>query len=318
MAKTLLVLAALAAVLVPRTVAQPARISVQVVVTDADDRILGGLTQDDFEVVSDGRTRAIESFAAGPSPATICLLFDVSASMDGTVGKGSAPAGLETAMDAWVDARPASADRWQVSTVSRHVLVGTTFVSDGPALRDAARAALAVPDAQRFGPSPIWDAVDAGIGALETESGKRAVLLVTDGRSTGNRLGVRDAIRHALAAGVAVTVISEARDDALPLGDRRVLLVRPELALQLIAEQTGGSYVRGLTVRAVSVTSTAASGAPLPAGSLDRVLEELHQSYVVGFSGAVADGQLHRLEVTVKRPGARVQTRKAYIVDVGR
>ncbi|HUL74046.1 MAG TPA: hypothetical protein VLT86_13150 [Vicinamibacterales bacterium] len=307
MRTVLTALAALIFAVADRPAAQSRPVSVQVVVTDADGRAVGGLTEGDFQIASGGRPRAVESFSAGPSPLTICLLLDVSASMDGTLGPGRAPAGLAAAMEAWLDARQGTADRWLVGTISRHVAVGATPVADGPDLRAAIQTALGLADTQRFGPSPIWDTVDAALGALEGESGRRGVILVTDGRSTGDRLGVRDAIRRGLGAGVPVTVISEAPDQTLALSPTSLLLVRPELALQLIVEQTGGSYLPAFTD-------------PKPAlGSLlDRAIDELRQAYVLTFSGTAADGEAHTLEVSVRHPGARVKTRKAVILGTGR
>ena len=55
--------------------------------------------------------------------------------------------------------------------------------------------------------SRIWDAVDLGVSALESEAGRRAIVLLTDGEASGNRLGVADVIRHARASNVAVSVI---------------------------------------------------------------------------------------------------------------
>ena len=213
----------------------------------------------------------------------------------------------------------AFADRWRIASFARQLHLGAAFGSDPALVTASARSVLAVPDEERFGPSPIWDAVDAGLDVLERETGKRALVVVTDGRSTGNRLGVRDAIRHAMAAGVPVSVIGLAPDQTLVLTANTRLLVRPELALQLLAEQSGGSYVPALaaTDQVPRRASSSQAGPPLPS-LLDRIVEELHQSYVLEFSGGVADGQAHRLDVTVKRAGLQVRTRKALVVNPGR
>ena len=303
-----------AALVAPAPAAQPTtEVFVPVLVTGADGLPVGGLTQSDFQLLADGQTHAISSFVAAPSPAAVVLLLDTSASMDGRVGAGISPVGLAAALHAWPVADEVSGDRWQVGRISRGGLPSAAFVSGLDAIRDAIRAALDVPAVDRFGPSPVWDLIDAAVTALESISGKRGMVVVTDGRATGNRLGVRDAIRHAILAGVPVNVVSEARDDAMGLDGRRVLIVRPELALQLLTEQTGGSYVRGFAVEDPSVPS-----APEFDSLLSRVVTELHQSYLLGFETTKRDGQLHKLEVTVSRPGLRTQTRKAYSVAPSR
>ena len=52
------------------------------------------------------------------------------------------------------------------------------------------------------GPSPIWDAVASAARLLESQPGPRAIVLVTDGHATGNRLGVADAAAEAAQRGV--------------------------------------------------------------------------------------------------------------------
>jgi VWFA-related protein len=45
----------------------------------------------------------------------------------------------------------------------------------------------------------------------------------------------------------------------------------------------------------------------------DRILEDLGSQYVLGFSSTrPSDGRFHRLRVTLKRPGLKVQHREGY------
>ena len=44
-----------------------------------------------------------------------------------------------------------------------------------------------------------------------------------------------------------------------------------------------------------------------------RVAEELHSQYVLGFSPAVLDGKVHKLEVRLKKPGMEARARKSYL-----
>jgi len=298
------------ALMAPRPAAQSADVLVPVLVTGADGLPVSGLVQRDFQLIADGQPHALSSFVAGPSPASVVLLLDTSASMDGRVGAGIAPVGLASSLDAWPAGDEIAGDRWQVGRISHGATPVATFASAPEGIRDAIRAALDVPAVDRFGPSPVWDTVDAGLSALESTPGARGVIVVTDGRATGNRLGVRDVIRHAIAAGVPVSIISEAQDDSMGLGDRRVLIVRPELSLQLLAEQTGGSYVRGFSLEDATNPN---APAPRISALLTRAATEFRRSYLLGFETTKSDGQLHKLDVKVARPDLRVQTRKAYI-----
>jgi VWFA-related protein len=304
------------AVVAPLPAAQPTtEVLVPVLVTGGDGLPVAGLEQGDFQLLADGQPHAMSSFVAGPSPVSVVLLLDTSASMDGRVQPGTAPIGLAAALQTWPSADELSSHRWQIGRISRSTALPATFSSEPGAIREGIRAVLDVPAVDRFGPSPVWDTVNAGLTALESTPGKRGVIVLTDGRATGNRLGVRDVILHAIAAGAPVNVISEARDDSMGLGDRQVLIVRPELALQLLTDQTGGSYVRAFSLEDATTPSTPA---PQITSLLSRIVTELHQSYLLGFATTKSDGQVHKLDVKVSRPGLHVQTRKAYIVDAPR
>lgn len=101
-------------------------------------------------------------------------------------------------------------DRVQIGIVADTVSLAGSFSSDRLALRQTLRDALDVDDSRRYGRTPLWDAVDAAVTALEGETGRRVVLLITDGLSTGNRQGLAAVIEHARAAHVEVSSVLEA------------------------------------------------------------------------------------------------------------
>ena len=48
-------------------------------------------------------------------------------------------------------------------------------------------------------------------------------------------------------------------------------------------------------------------------GKFDRVIDELHHQYALGFVAQKLDGKLHELTVKVNRPGYAVRARKHYL-----
>ncbi len=46
-----------------------------------------------------------------------------------------------------------------------------------------------------------------------------------------------------------------------------------------------------------------------------RVADELRHQYQLGFSPAVQDGKIHKLEVQVTTPGCRVRSRNSYVAE---
>ncbi len=294
------------------------RVSVQVVVLDPSGVPVAGLGQDDFHVVIDGQPGVVDSVSAGASPANVAVLFDVSSSFELTFGRGN----LVKAVDAWLARGRWSTNRWNLGSFARRVMLGPRFTADPTELAQAAHAALALEDADRFGPSPAWDAVDAGIHALEPERGRRGIILVTDGRSTGNRLGLRAVLLRALAAGVPVSVVTSRAPQMFALGERMMLLVQPELALQLLADETGGAFAPDLPAGAVARALPGSEAGRLVAQALDldklgslvdRIAEELRHSYLLAFTLDPPSRSAHLLQVVVRQPGLTVRTQKTYL-----
>lgn len=85
------------------------------------------------------------------------------------------------------------------------------MTSDATAAARGARWAVDVSPNVRYGATPLWDAVDAAVDLLNDDgSRRRAILLITDGLSTGNRTSLSAVINKSAQADVAVAVIGEA------------------------------------------------------------------------------------------------------------
>jgi VWFA-related protein len=69
--------------------------------------------------------------------------------------------------------------------------------------------------------------------------------------------------------------------------------------LGALANATGG---RSIELKSSADISTA----------MQRIADELHAQYVLGFNPAKLDGKLHRLDISVKRSGATVRARRTY------
>jgi Mg-chelatase subunit ChlD len=182
--------------------------------------------------------------AQSPAPRAIVALVDVSASAE----MPGLSALLEV-LDLGLFARLQPNDRVRLGAVANTVTTTAWLTADPAARRDAARRVLNVPDAQRYGTSPLWDAVDAAVGALESEPGRRGVILLTDGRASGNVKGLSDVTRRAVAAGVAVSIIDVGLTIVLREEGSLPVQLRPDAPLRALAELTGGRYVRATTQR---------------------------------------------------------------------
>jgi hypothetical protein len=130
--------------------------------------------------------------------------------------------------------------------------------------------------------------------SLRDEPGRRVLLALTDGADFSGMRRETPAVvaKRAIDDGFMVYVIG---------------LEGPGLAGSVVglADETGGG--RFELRRNAELASTMA-----------RVVEELHQQYVLGFVPATLDGRTHRLEVRVKEPRYVARARRSYSAEADR
>ena len=273
------------------TPAQDSRLLfVDVAVEAPDGQLVTGLTRDDFELTIAGRATAIESVAAGKEqPLSLVLLVDATASIDVDVGRDL----IRKAIEKSFVPKLTATDRVQAGSFAKQIRIGPPIVNDQRSLQAAIGKALDLPKADTFGPSAIWDAVALAVETLKNAPGRRAIILLTDGRATGNRLDVEVVAARAAAAGVMVNVVGEDSEIVLRQDGTTAVRVRPGVALEFIANATGGLYA----------PDTASPAVPGPV--LEKVLADLHERYTLAF--AAPGGQPQTVNVTVKRPGVKIR-----------
>ena len=252
-------------------------VAVYPLVSGADGRLLTDLTRGDFTVLDNGQPAEISVFSSDPQPITAALLLDMSSSMDSHVAR------VRTAAMGFVQAI-GPADRVRIGTFGSEVALSPLLTGDKAVLARVLREEL-----WPGGSTPLWKAIDAGIGSLASESGRRTIVVVTDGidTSTATQTGIAE---RAIAGLYMVYAIGlEGRG----LSPKMVSLI----------DQTGGGHFN--LQRADDVGSAFA-----------RLTEELRQQYLVGFTPSPLDGRVHQLEVRVRRPGLRVQAPKQFVAGI--
>ena len=150
--------------------------------------------------------------------------------IDDEIGKSFAPA-LQTG------------DRARVGGLANRLVLAPAFSSNPKDVVSAGRAAVSFRKEDKFGASPIWDALDQAVEQLEPEKGVRAIILVTDGRATGNMKGIVPVADRAVFAGVVVHVLSESRPMIIRQSPTMAARIRPNLPLEQVARVTGGTIV---------------------------------------------------------------------------
>ena len=279
-----------------------APLTLRVTVERPDGTPVTGLTASDFDLTLDGEAQPITSVSPADGPVSIVLLIDVSASMNmGDVASGVV---LQRALEQWFPLSLQRSDRGRVGSIGKRVFLSERFTSDKHELVLAGFAARSVPAAERIGPSPIWDGIEAAASALEWEGAPRAIILLTDGRATGNRVSLREAGEHAMTSAVEIHIVAE-RDVpvAIPQLGGDMIHVMPGISLRWLAETTGGSYV---TDKKFPWSD--------PGPLFDQAVKRIHSAYTIAFVPR-SDDKVHNVEVKVKSPGLNVRARKQLLAS---
>jgi VWFA-related protein len=252
-----------------------------------------GLAKEDFTLLVDGQPVAVDRVDAPPRRLTIVFVLDVTDSM-------AAYNDVRSELERSIVPALRPDDRVRVGVLARQFAMTPRFSSNPRDIIQEGKKLLSVRDEERSGPSPLWDAVDTAVTALESEPGTRAVVVVSDGRATGNKIGATAMLRHAIASGVVIQALGENRPMVIPQGGDRAVSVRPASALQLMARETGGLFLPDTDVP---------SGADLPAPGplIARLIEDLRAAYALDVVTTSTTNSLHKLTVSVKRPGLTVR-----------
>ena len=279
-------------------------VRVFVTVTDRDGRLVTSLTQDQFEVRDEGKAQPIVLFDNTPQPIKLIVMLDVSGSMEGNL-----PLLREAAQQLFARLRPD--DRARVGSFGADITISRTFT------RDAAELEAALPDhIPSEAPTPLWRALDQAMDAFGEDDGdeRRAILVLSDGKDSGpigfgrdvaSQAGVIDRARTDDVMIYAIGLRSRRRQPMMPgmgPGGLRAAMEAdlPDPGLARVAEETGGGYTE---IRPRDDLAAA----------FERVADELHAQYLLGFAPPKRDGKVHDIEVRVATKGLKPRARKSYV-----
>jgi VWFA-related protein len=289
-------------------------VAVYVTVTDQAGIQVPALTKDDFEVYDNGKRQAITLFESGLQPITVVLMLDRSGSMMGNFNL------VRSAAEQFVS-QLLPADKARIGSFANRIQVDPReFTSSQHDLIQILRTEL-----QEAGPTPLWNAVNVAITALQHQDGRRVVLVFTDGVDHpvgSNNVSLRDVIRHAEEEDVMVFAVGLASrmgfggrggrrgpgggppptypGSVFGGGRQSQEMEKPDPGLPRIAVATGGGYFELTSANNLSATFT-------------RIADELHRQYALAFIPAKFDGKTHKLEVKLRDPFLTARARKTYV-----
>ncbi len=250
-------------------------------VTDADGQPVTGLSRADFHVAEDGEPQTIAAFTAGDFPLSVAIAVDRSWSM----GNGRLAAATSAARLFVGDLRPT--DQAEVVSIGSEVQTVAPLSTN----RDEQFRALASLD--RWGTTPLYDAVIDAIDTIQGARGRRALVLLSDGDDRYSHASASDALQKARRSDVMIYAVA--------LGDKR-----PPVFAELAAV-TGGRSVYVKDPR------------DLPR-ILQTIARELRFQYLIGYTptrpidASKAAGEWRSITVTVitDRPNLQVRARDGY------
>jgi Ca-activated chloride channel family protein len=254
-------------------------VSVPVSVVDRQGKYVVDLQQKDFRIYEDGVEQLITHFTNVDQRFSVVLLMDTSGSTASFLGQ------MKEAAKSFVEQLRA------VDTVQPVYFHGeikpltTRSVSDPNLLRAAI-------DQMSSGPidmgTRLYDAVDFALSALKPVTGRKAVILFTDGENTWGKATMKSTLNEAEESDTIIYT--------LQYGDPPA-----QRYLQQLAERTGGRYFMAADANTIWK-------------SFAEVAEELRRQYVLGYhpDELAPRGQERRIRVKVRRERVAVRARRSY------
>lgn len=257
-------------------------VEVYATVTDAKGELITGLDRDDFEVLEDNQRQEVSTFAAGEFPLTVALGVDRSWSMAGDrlrLAKRAAQSFLR-------ELRPN--DRSMVVAISSEAdLIA-------PLSTDRFTQTRAIEALDPWSTTALHDAIIATLDRLESEPGRQALIVFSDGNDRYSKATAADVIARARRSNALVYPIAFGKE-------------RPSLLAELAAVTGGRSFL----LRDVKELEK----------TLSTIARELRYQYLLGYTPIrpiePGDKEWRSIRVSLKNanPGARVRARDGYTTE---
>jgi Ca-activated chloride channel family protein len=279
-------------------------VALDAVVHDRQGQLAGGLGKDAFRLRVDGKPTPIRYFNQDDDlPLTVGLLIDTSGS-ETTYFDTEALAGDTFLRDALTHAQ----DRAFIARFDSEVILLQGMTSDLNSLHNGLRMLDYSKGAARASAGTLLYAAIAKVShdVMGPVSGRRALVVMTDGDDNGSRIDLERTIREAQTEGVAVySVLFTEEDPAYPsvTGLHGASGLQPSGigVMRQIAEATGGrSFVAGHGMGVARIFS--------------EISRDLRSQYRFGFTPLPSKpGKFHKVELETEDRSLVVQTRKGYV-----
>jgi VWFA-related protein len=289
---------------------QPIRVQVQLVnlfatIRDSNRRLVTDLAREELRVFEDGKEQKIEFFRRETDlPLTLGLLIDTSGSEQKML-----PLEQEAA-SRFLHRVLRPGDLAMVISFDVDVDLLSDFTSDMDRLEGAIRRARINAPYSPVTPGPIPPHLQSGgtnfydalylacTEKLARETGRKAIIVITDAVDTGSRVRDKEALEACQRTDTVIHVILIADPG----------FGRDAGTANKFASETGGRVLEPSTHGDMDKAFAKLGEA------FDQIAEELRSQYIIGYTPANAarDGAYRKIKLESTRKGLRILTRKGY------
>src|SRR6267378_5223147 len=274
-------------------------------VRDKNKRLIADLKQDNFKIQEDNQEQKIAFFSKEVAlPITLALLLDTSGSEQFMLGA------IQDAGSSFLHRILRKGDEALVMSFDSDVDLLSDFTDDRAQLDRAVRKArINIPGGGSIGGNPgpvgsrqitgtaLYDAIYLACGEkLNSEAGRKAVVIVTDADDQGSKVRIEEAIEAAQRTDTVIHVI---------------LVADPRYgantgAAKKLAEETGGRVLNASSEKKLME-------------AFDEISAELRSQYTLGFysSNLERDGKFRKIKVETVNHDLKVLARKGYYAPKG-
>lgn len=253
-------------------------IQVTAVVTDGDGRFVRDLKETDFQIYEDDRPQKITHFASENIPLELVAAIDISSSMADAL-----PSVKEAAKRFLGGLQPS--DQVTVLGFNENLFTLARRTTDQSA-RERAIGLMAP-----WGGTALYDVILRSIDLLGRQSGRRAIVLFSDGDDQSSHATLQTAMTKAEGSDATIYSIGQGR-----------AVKSPELQrlLRRLADVSGGRAFFSDDQHSLDVT-------------FNQILEDLRSQYLLAYAppSNKRDGSWHRIKVVTSR-GDKVRAREGY------
>ncbi len=269
-------------------------VSLNVTVTDADNRFITDLDQEHFQIFEDGVLQEITFFSRARLPIALSVLIDTSASMDKR---------MRTAQEAAIGFSRSLGpdDLAEIIDFDGRVEILQNFTNDLELLGDAIRRTSA------GGSTSLYNALYVALKDLSkaplrpSEVRRQAIVMLSDGEDTSSLITFDEVLELAKRSETGIYTIGLQEEE-----DERSGFREADFVLRQLAYETGG---RAFFPEDVN---------DLPA-IYQQISDEISSQYSVGYISAnpLRNGQWRQTVVRVDRERTTARTKQGYYAPTG-